>query len=240
MALRDDFGPVAADDKSRLRELRDTADRASHEMIVARLTAERPDDAVLSEEGKDDDRRLSASRVWIVDPLDGTWEFGQARSDFGVHIALWNQTERRMELGVVDLPAQGITRTSADEPVLPAIPDDRPLRMVASRTRPPADLDRIVRRWSRQADRKVEILNVGSVGAKVNEILSGNAEAYLHDTGFYEWDLAAPLAVGKNYGLIVTHWDGSEVVFDLMPPFVRDVFVAHPAVADQLRDSLRS
>jgi 3'(2'), 5'-bisphosphate nucleotidase len=85
----------------------------------------------------------------------------------------------------------------------------------------------------------VEVVNVGSVGAKVNEILLGNAEAYLHDTGFYEWDLAAPLAVAKHYGLVCDHWDGSEVDFNQMPPFVKNTFVSHPTIADDLRASLQ-
>lgn len=232
--IRARAGAIAPDDKAALKALRDHADRASHELIAAQLRLS-PGDALLSEEGVDDRGRLDARRVWIVDPLDGTWEFGQGRSDFGVHIALWDTTERRMVLGVVDLPAQGLARTSADvDAAVPPLPDDRPLRVVASRTRPPARLDAIVAELADRLDRPVEVVNVGSVGAKVNEILSGRAEAYLHDTGFYEWDLAAPLAVAKHYGLSCVHWDGTEVQFNLERPFVRDVLVAHPAIADDL------
>ncbi|MDP4015057.1 MAG: inositol monophosphatase family protein [Candidatus Nanopelagicales bacterium] len=238
LELRESFGPIDPRDKERSKELRDTADRTSNDLIMRGLIAARPGDAILSEEGKDDDRRLTADRVWIVDPLDGTWEYGQGRADFGVHIALWNQAERRVETGVVDLPDQGLTRTSGDHGTLPPLATDRPLRVVVSRTRPPAELDRIVTRWSERAGREVEIVNVGSVGAKVNEILCGRAEAYLHDTGFYEWDVAAPLAVGRRYGLEITHWDRTGVGFNQMPPYVRDLFVAHPEVASDLRASL--
>ena len=236
--IREQAGPIAPDDKAGLKALRDRADSESNDLITAALTLA-DGDALLSEEGVDDENRLSAQRVWIVDPLDGTWEYGQGRSDFGVHIALWDMARKEMLLGVGDLPAQGLGRTSGDaDPELPMLPGDRPLRIVASRTRPPADLEGICARLSERIGQEVEVVNVGSVGAKVNEILLGNAEAYLHDTGFYEWDLAAPLAVAKHYGLVCDHWDGTEVDFNLMPPFVKNTFVSHPAIADDLRASL--
>lgn len=237
--IREEAGPIAPDDKAALKALRDKADSESNDLITAALTLA-DGDALLSEEGVDDESRLDAQRVWIVDPLDGTWEYGQGRADFGVHIALWDMGRKEMLLGVVDLPAQGLVRTSGDvDPELPMLPGDRPLRIVASRTRPPADLDGICARLAERLGQEVEVVNVGSVGAKVNEILLGNAEAYLHDTGFYEWDLAAPLAVAKHYGLVCDHWDGSEVDFNLMPPFVKNTFVSHPAIADGLRASLQ-
>ncbi|HTU07217.1 MAG TPA: inositol monophosphatase family protein, partial [Trebonia sp.] len=67
--------------------LRKAGDRLSHEFLAAELAARRPDDAVLSEEGIDDKARLNADRVWIVDPLDGTREFGEeGRTDWAVHV----------------------------------------------------------------------------------------------------------------------------------------------------------
>ena len=70
-------------------DLKREGDRQAHELIMAALTAARPDDAVLSEEGKDDPARLAAERVWIVDPLDGTREYSEPpRADWAVHVAL--------------------------------------------------------------------------------------------------------------------------------------------------------
>ena len=83
-------------------------DRSSHDFIVAALAEAHPDDAVLSEEGVDDAARLSASRVWIVDPLDGTREFGEeGRTDWAVHVALW--IDGQIEAAAVALPARGLT-----------------------------------------------------------------------------------------------------------------------------------
>src|SRR5215468_5531973 len=74
-------------------DLRKAGDRLSHEFLAAELAARRPGDAVLSEEGKDGRARLAADRVWIVDPLDGTREFGEdGRTDWAVHVALWERS----------------------------------------------------------------------------------------------------------------------------------------------------
>lgn len=242
--LRGSFGPI--DDADMANALRKSGDRAAHELIVERLVAARPGDAILSEEGKDNDDRLSADRVWIVDPLDGTFEYGQGRADFAVHIALWEPAEARLSATTVDLPAQGLTRSILDEvDAPPPLPTDRPIRIVASRSRPPATLPQTVALLGAAladagiSDRGVEIVDVGSVGAKVNEIISGRAEAYVHDTGFFEWDVAAPYGVASHYGFVPSHLDGSPVRFNAMPPYVTDLMVSHPAMADLLRDALR-
>jgi 3'(2'), 5'-bisphosphate nucleotidase len=238
LRLRSEAGHIAPEDRAALRALRAKADADAQALIVEQLTLA-PGQKMLSEEGDDDLSRLAADQVWIVDPLDGTWEYGQNRSDWAVHIALYETATGRMLLGVVELAAQGLTRTSGDaDPVLTPVPEDRPIRVVASRTRAPADLAGICKRLARRLGRGVEVVFVGSVGAKVNEILSGRAEAYLHDTGFREWDLAAPLAVAHHYGLVCNHWDGSDVVFNKEDVVVPDVFVSHPDIADALRESL--
>jgi 3'(2'), 5'-bisphosphate nucleotidase len=243
LELRASFGPIS--DKDAANALRKQADRASHELIVARLAAARPDDAILSEEGKDDASRLDAERVWIVDPLDGTWEYGQGRADFAVHIALWEPANRVLSAATVDLPAQGLARTVLDDVAPPApLPLDRPVRVVASRSRPPATLQQTVDALARMladagvTNKGVEIVDVGSVGAKVNEILSGRADAYVHDTGFYEWDVAAPYGVALHYGLVPSHLDGSAVLFNQMPPYVANLVVSHPALVGHLRAAL--
>jgi 3'(2'), 5'-bisphosphate nucleotidase len=226
--------------------LRDLADTESHTLIARFLAEARPDDALLSEEGKDDATRLEAARVWIVDPVDGTWEFGQIRSDFAVHIALWDTSEQRLSACTVDLPGQGLTRSVLDaEPGVHPIPTDRPIRIVASQSRPPETLGRIVDDLSvvlaaQGMTQGVEVVDVGSVGAKVNEVLAGRAEAYVHNTGFYEWDVAAPYGVALHYGLVSSHFDGSPVTFNHMPPYVTDFAVAHPDIAAALRSVLRT
>ena len=249
LELRESYGQIDPEDKDRANALRKEGDRVSHELIVAALAKARPDDAVLSEEGADNDLRLSAPRVWIVDPLDGTYEYGQFRADFAVHIVLWDNTGDApvLRAGVVDLPAQGLTRCVSDtDTQLAELPLDRPLRVVASRSRPPATLGATVEYLAKAladagvTDQGVEVVDVGSVGAKVNEILSGRAEAYIHDTGFYEWDVAAPLNVAHHYGLHAEHVDGKPVQFNQMPPYVNNLVVARADLHGFVMDALRN
>lgn len=230
------------EDRESANALRDRADAASNELILDLLSRARPSDAILSEEAKDDAIRLHSDRVWIVDPLDGTWEYGQDRVDFAVHIALW--TGQELHACTVDLPAQGLTRSVMDEVDGLSLPTDRAIRIVASRSRPPATLEATrdaLSRILRQAkvnDYGVEIIDVGSVGAKVNEILSGRADAYIHDTGFYEWDVAAPYGVAEHYGLKCSHISGEAVTFNHMPPYVDDLLVAQAQLYPYLRQAL--
>lgn len=241
LELRTEFGSIEPGDRERRKELKDRADRAAHELIVAELSIARPGDAVLSEEGVDQSERDGAQRVWIVDPLDGTAEYGNGLADFAVHLALWERgdpAEANLIFGVVDLPAQDVTWTSADSPSeLPGFDADRPVRMVVSRTRPPAiagpHRDRLAEQLADAGvtEHGVEIIRVGSVGAKVGELLSGRADAYVHDSGFYEWDVAAPLAVAEHYGLATGHIDGSSVTFNRRPPWVADLVVCTPVLA---------
>lgn len=248
MDLRDTFGSI--EDSNAADELRKAGDRRSHDHIVARFAQLRPDDVVLSEEGVDDPVRLEADRVWIVDPLDGTREYGQGRVDFAVHIVLWTRDEHAptggtLSASTVELPAQKSARRSDDiAPVLRDLPDDRPVRIVASRTRPPAVLADAVdflsaRLAGRGHDRGVEVIDVGSVGAKVHEILSGRAEAYVHDTGFWEWDVAAPLAVAHAYGLTATHLNDAPIAFNQPRPYVTDLVVGLPSLVVDLQAAMR-
>src|SRR5699024_6035079 len=126
------------------RELKDAGDQAAHELLVRLLAEHRPDDAVLSEEGKDDRVRLSADRVWIVDPLDGTREFSEPpRDDWAVHVALWERGagdgstgEGDLTAGAVAQPALGETFHTGAPPSVPARTAPR-LRLAVSRSRPP-------------------------------------------------------------------------------------------------------
>lgn len=243
--LRESFGPLDSGDKEQATSLRKQGDRIAHELLAEALSVHRPEDALLSEEGADNADRLEATRLWIVDPLDGTWEYGQGRWDFAVHVALWEPESKRLSACTVDLPAQGLTRSMLDVvPAEPFFPTDRPVRVVASRTRPPANLGQtLASLGGRLAEaglnqHGVELLDVGSVGAKVNELVSGRAEIYVHDSGFYEWDVAAPYGIARHYGFVPSHINGDEIEFNHMPPWVPNLLVAHPVIVDYVRDVL--
>ena len=106
-------------------ERKAAGDKRSHDFLMAALASERPGDAVLSEEGVDDPVRLTAHRVWIVDPLDGTREFSEPpRADWAVHVAL--VSDGVPVAGSVALPAQGLVLNRVPASVLPPPPPARP------------------------------------------------------------------------------------------------------------------
>ena len=218
------------------RALKDAGDAAAHDLLVRRLAAERPGDVVLSEEGADDPARLGADRVWIVDPLDGTREFSEAgRSDWAVHVALWERTSPEggeLTVGAVALPAlDGLVLTSDPPPVRSARLGDPP-RLAVSRTRPPSEAQVV-------ADALGAVLvPMGSAGAKVCAVVRGEVDAYVHAGGQYEWDSAAPVAVARAAGLVVTRLDGSEPVYNREGARLDDLVVCHPDLADALRRAL--
>jgi 3'(2'), 5'-bisphosphate nucleotidase len=217
------------------RALRDEADAMAHHLILELLGDLRPDDAVLSEEGVDDPARLAAPRVWIVDPLDGTWEYGLGRRDWAVHIALWSAATSSVSAAAVSLPDSVATWSTAD-PISPprGLPTDRPLRLVVSRSRPAKDINEVAAALGDRLGVAVEVVNVGSVGAKVGELLAGRVDAYVHDSGFHEWDVAAPYAVAQHHGLFASATDGRGLTFNHHPPYVDNLVVATPIVAEVL------
>jgi 3'(2'), 5'-bisphosphate nucleotidase len=214
--------------------LRKAGDRQSHEFLAARLAARRPGDAVLSEEGVDGKARLSADRVWIVDPLDGTREFGEeGRADWAVHVALWERGE--LTAGAVALPAQGKVLSTLDPPSrdVASAPASAPLRLVVSRTR----ASQLVKDVA--AALKAEFVPCGSAGAKTATVIAGETDVYLHSGGFYEWDTAAPVAVARAAGFHTSRIDGTDLVYNREDPLLPDILVCRPAIADLLLDAIR-
>ncbi len=225
------------------RDFKDAGDAASQEWLAAALAHARPGDAVLSEEAKDDATRLTADRVWIIDPLDGTREFAERdadggwRDDFAVHVALW-QRGPGLTAGAVGLPARG-AMFSTDDGAAPAdaaardvLDGRRPLRIAASRSRPPEFVADLAARGD------VELVPMGSAGVKVVSVVDGTVDAYVHGGGQFEWDSAAPVAVATSAGLDCTRLDGTPLDYNRQDPWLPDLFVCHPALASHLRAAL--
>jgi 3'(2'), 5'-bisphosphate nucleotidase len=214
--------------------LRAAGDRSSHQFLAAELARQRPDDAVLSEEGRDDPARLSAARVWIVDPLDGTREFGEpGRTDWAVHVALWERGA--LTAGAVALPAQGqVLSTAAPPPAPPGPAPGRPVRVMVSRTRPPAFLTQLAEHVP------LEFVPLGSAGAKAAVVIRGEADAYLHSGGQFEWDSAAPVAVALAAGLHASRLDGSPLAYNQPDPSLPDILICPPGIAARLLEGLRA
>jgi 3'(2'), 5'-bisphosphate nucleotidase len=212
------------------RELKDAGDGAAHELLLSLLTEHRPDDEVLSEEGKDDKVRLARDRVWIVDPLDGTREFSEPpRDDWAVHVALWQRSGESGDLvaGAVAQPGLGQTFTTATPPVVPPSTAARP-RIAVSRSRPPAFVDGLVRALD------AELVPMGSAGAKVISVVRDVSDAYVHAGGQYEWDSAAPVAVARAAGLFTSRVDGSPLRYNQDDVYLPDLVVCRPQLAERI------
>ncbi len=205
-------------------EVGDEGDRQAHRLLMSILAEARPDDAVLSEEGRDDLGRLDVSRVWIVDPLDGTREYTEpGRTDWAVHVAL--TVDGEPVAGAVALPAIDLTLATEPAPAKPE-PWDGPPRIVVSRSRPPQAALRI-----RQA-LDGQLLPLGSAGAKAMAVVLGEADVYAHAGGQYEWDSCAPAAVAAAAGLHVSRLDGSPLRYNRADPWLPDLLICRPELAD--------
>jgi 3'(2'), 5'-bisphosphate nucleotidase len=206
------------------RDLGALGDRESNRLLLAELAVSRPDDAVLSEEQADSPERLLSDRVWIVDPLDGTREYGMpGRNDWAVHVALW-QLDRGITDAAVAQPALDAVYTSAAPQQIP----DAARIVLVSDSRPPAFAP------AAAAAIGAEVRPMGSAGAKAMAVVRGEAVAYLHAGGQWEWDSAAPVGVARAYGLHTSRIDGSPLTYNAAHPYLPDLLVCRPEYASPL------
>ncbi|MGY1712255.1 inositol monophosphatase family protein [Geodermatophilus sp. SYSU D00758] len=213
------------------RALGDAGDAAAQRAITRVLADHRSDDVVFSEEAADDRRRLAADRVWIVDPLDGTREYGDPeRADWAVHVALWSAGD--LTAAAVALPALGEVLVTDPPPAVPPA-GRRRLRVAVSRTRPPAQAGPAA------AALDAELVPLGSAGYKVTAVVRGEVDAYVHDGGMYQWDSAAPVAVARAAGLTAVRLDGSPLRYNEPDPWLPDLLVCRPELADRLLAAVR-
>jgi 3'(2'), 5'-bisphosphate nucleotidase len=227
------------------RALRDEGDRASHDYLADALARHVPGDAVLSEESAEsraDETRLTADRVWIIDPLDGTREYGEeGRSDWAVHVALWQ--EGRLTAGSVALPAQDMTLSTTATGTGGAPGGELPyrrtggggdaIRIAVSRTRPPEFVQRLAAHLDTRGQ-AVELVPIGSAGAKISAVLLGTVDAYVHAGGQYEWDSAAPAAVAMAAGVHASRVDGSALAYNQKDFRLPDILVCLPELSATL------
>ncbi len=211
------------------KELGKAGDAQANELLLSLLAERRPDDAVLSEESADSAERLSADRVWIIDPLDGTREYGMAgRSDWAVHVALWER----------GAPGSAITAAAVAQPALSMVyatgraapvrgPHSDPIFLVSD-SRPPAFAATVAEALG------AELRPMGSAGAKAMAVLRGDADAYLHAGGQWEWDSAAPVGVALAAGLHASRVDGSTLTYNAAHPYLPDLVICRADLAEKI------
>ncbi len=214
------------------KSLGKAGDQTANQFLVHALRQQRPDDGLLSEESKDTEERLSKSRVWIVDPVDGTREYGEVRADWAVHVGL--AIDGVATIGAVALPglAGGVVLRSDQPRALPPAPE-RP-RLVVSRTRPAAEAVAVAEALGG------ELVGMGSAGAKAMAVVLGDAEIYLHSGGQYEWDSCAPIAVAAAHGLHCSRIDGSPMRYNQRDTWLPDLLICRPEWAEPVLAHLRA
>ncbi|WP_420607623.1 3'(2'),5'-bisphosphate nucleotidase CysQ [Novosphingopyxis sp.] len=206
------------------KELGKAGDSRANVWLMDQLARHRPDDGVLSEETKDTPARLSRSRVWIIDPVDGTREYGEGRTDWAVHVGM--AVDGHASLGAVALPGMDLILDSADPPDVPK--PASPLRLVVSRTRPSAEAVKVAEKLD------AELVPMGSAGAKAMAVVRGEADIYLHSGGQYEWDNCAPVAVAEAAGLHCSRIDGSALRYNNEDTYLPDLLICPATLADPI------
>lgn len=208
------------------KALGDAGDAAANRLLCDAIRTARPDDGLLSEEEKDDTRRCSQSRVWIVDPVDGTREYGEARADWAVHVAL--AVDGVASIGAVALPDLdgGVVLRSDQPQALPPMAD-RP-RFLVSRSRPAPEAEDVAKALGG------ELVPMGSAGAKAMAVVRGEAEVYLHSGGQHEWDSCAPVAVALAHGLHCSRIDGSPLIYNQPLTYMPDLLICRAEWAERV------
>lgn len=225
LRLREDNGASPGD-------LGKAGDKAANAFLVAALREQRSDDGLLSEEERDNRDRLRKSRVWVIDPLDGTREFGEGRADWAVHVGL--AIDGVATVGAVALPGMAGSPVLRTDQLTPLAPSNEPLRMVVSRTRPPAEATNVARALD------AEMLPMGSAGAKAMAVVRGEADIYLHSGGQYEWDSCAPVAVAAAHGLHVSRIDGAPLVYNGADAYIPDLLICARPLAHAVLEAVRA
>ena len=213
-----------------LKTLGKAGDQTANQFLIHAITEQRPDDGLLSEESKDTDARLSKSRVWIIDPVDGTREYGEGRTDWAVHVAL--AIDGAPVIGAVALPGLDVVLRSDQPTKIPPAPEK--LRMVVSRTRPAAEALTVANALG------AECIPMGSAGAKAMAVVRGEADIYLHNGGQYEWDSCAPAAVAAAFGLHVSRIDGSPLIYNQVDTYIPDLLICRKEHAQSVLDAIKA
>jgi 3'(2'), 5'-bisphosphate nucleotidase len=203
-------------------------DQTANQFLIHALRQQRPNDGLLSEESKDTEERLTKERVWIIDPVDGTREYGESRPDWAVHVALAINGES--QIGAVALPDLGQVLRSDRPGLVPRAPET--LRMVVSRTRPAKEAVAVAEQLG------AVLVPMGSAGAKAMAIIRGDADIYLHSGGQYEWDSCAPAAVAMAHGLHCSRLDGTPLRYNQTDPYLPDLLVCRQADRLKVLDAL--
>jgi len=225
------------------------ADMIANDLIVTGLKREFPDDGILAEESVDTKRRLEKSRVWMVDPLDGTNGFIDGNGDFAVQIGL---AENGMcALGVVYQPLTGVLYRAVRgggtwierpqfEPEQARVSDKKNLsemRLAASRSHRSPRMNKVVTRFGFKDE-----VQRGSVGIKIGLLVEQQCDVYIHlSSRTKQWDTCAPEVILTEAGGRITDLFGYPLNYNVPDVQNRNGLVASNGVShDEIIETLAS
>jgi 3'(2'), 5'-bisphosphate nucleotidase len=218
------------------------ADRIANELIVNGIKQEFPSDGILAEESIDTEHRLSKSRVWMVDPLDGTNGFIDGNGDFAVQIGLVENGEPLA--GVVYLPlADTLYRAVIGggtwierpqlEPARVRVSDRKTfveMRLAASRSHRSPRMNKVVQRFNFR-----EEVQRGSVGIKIGLLVEQQCDVYIHlSPRTKQWDTCAPQLILTEAGGRLTDLFGQPLNYNVPDVNNRNGLVASNGAAHAL------
>jgi len=221
-------GPLNVEQKSYADDYEPVteADRVANDLIVSRLAVEFPNDGVLAEESVDTEHRLRKSRVWMVDPLDGTTGFIQGNGDFAVQIGLVENGE--CVVGVVYQPLTSVLyravrahgswierpEGSTEQAFVSSNDDLSSMRLAASRSHRSPRMNTVVNHLGFKQE-----IQRGSVGIKIGLLVERRCDVYIHlSPRTKQWDTCAPQLILTEAGGRLTDLFGEPLNYN-----VRDV-----------------
>ena len=220
------------------RVLADVGDQAADGYLQGLIRGRYPEDGLLSEETADTPERLERERCWIVDPLDGTREYGQGRHDWAVHVALTYRGETALAAVALPTPGEvlwgctlsgfenaGVAGSDDAELVRGETPLPDRVRVAVSRSHTPEWTGRFAEMLG-----GAELVPSGSAGYKVMMLLRGEADVYVHKVGLKEWDTCAPETVARAFGWTVCKLEGEEHRYNQADPYNDELVVCRPAM----------
>lgn len=218
------------------------ADKIANELIVSRLARDFPDDGILAEESIDTQRRLHKSRVWMVDPLDGTSGFIAGNGDFAVQIGLVENG--KCVVGIVFQPLTGVlyhavlgsgswmeSRDSSLEQV--HVSEKQTLssmRLAASRSHRSPRMNKVVSQLGFR-----EEIQRGSVGIKIGLLVERQCDVYIHlSPRTKQWDTCAPQLILTEAGGRLTDLFGEPLNYNVPEVQNRNGLVASNGASHDL------
>jgi len=223
------------------------ADTIANELIVSHLKGEFPDDGILAEESVDTKRRLEKSRVWMVDPLDGTNGFIDGNGDFAVQIGL--AEDGLCMLGVVYQPLPGVMyRAIRGEGTWIERPQFEPVRATVSETVTLSHM-RLAASRSHRSPRMNKLVDLfgfkeevqrGSVGIKIGLLIEQQCDVYIHlSSRTKQWDTCAPEVILTEAGGRITDLFGYPLNYNVPDVQNRNGLIASNGVShDQIIETL--